>query len=125
MTNTFRTTPTADATPTRSRVQDHEGSLVLLQRTGPPVTLATVHGEASATPARLLIVDDDVDGWMESLVFPVMLQAAIKDDSPVLGVVGRGDARPGKSAPWVLHDPTPEQVEKAEKVWAANEEPPF
>lgn len=103
----------------RVRVQDHAGSLVILERTGVPIELATEYGDAVATPARLLNVDNDADGWLETLVFPSVIQDQISDEPRL----GRVEKVTGKKRPyWHLADATEDDIKKGMAAWAKHDD---
>lgn len=62
-------------------------------------------------------VHDDV------LIFPRVLQSQLAAavgaaDPAVVGRLGQGTAKPGKSAPWLLAEPTPDDLATAAKYEA-------
>jgi hypothetical protein len=54
--------------------------------------------------------------WRDHLTFGVVVVPAIANgtEAVVLGTYGRGDASEGRSAAWVLFDPTDDDIERAQ-----------
>ena len=102
---------------------DYAGVLVLIQQTSDVQEVSTPHGEASVLNVRLLDCDNDADGWVTDVsvwgkVLIPEIQSMGRD--VFAAVVGKGKASPGKSAPWVLEDPSDEQIAKASAALEAN-----
>lgn len=100
--------------------------------------IETSFGKSDAVRADVVVLDGDLKGteYNDTLFFPVMLRGQLKglvgDADPVaLGRLGQGDAKPGKSAPWMLLAPTEADFEVGRKYAAyaekkrADEEEPF
>lgn len=94
------------------KLADLEGSLIIMRPTGEPESMQTAYGEGTYTPAEVLVVKgapEYADGtWHDLWVFPKAVQgqlrAAAKAGQPIVGEVGKGAAKPGQSAPWLLLD---------------------
>jgi hypothetical protein len=96
---------------------DVAGSLVIVRPLSVEVGIPTVHGEASAVRADVTVVDGPQSGrtYGDVLVFPKMMQAQLKTKigRSVLGRVGRGVAKPGQTAPWILEEATAADMQTA------------
>lgn len=94
-----------------------KGSLLLFKVHGIENGIKTVHGEAQAARADVIVLDGaDADTvYTDTLVFPKVLISQVKPSvgSMVLGRLGQGKAKPGQSAPWTLAEAT-----EADKVLA-------
>jgi hypothetical protein len=89
------------------KVADLNGHLLILEPLEYKTGIQTVHGEADAIEVR--INDLDTGFNHESvLFFNVALKNALKTKigQKVLARIGQGQAKPGKSAPWILVDAT-------------------
>jgi hypothetical protein len=82
----------------------------------------TVHGKADAIKCDIGIVDGGRKGETleDVLIFPKVLVGQLRNavgatDNVVVGRVGQGVAKPGKSAPWVLNTPSEADIELAGK----------
>lgn len=80
--------------------------------------IETVHGKSDAVSANVVILDGDRKGeeLADILVFPRVLRSQLaqlvgKDDNVALGRLGKGNASPGKSAPWILQAATADDHE--------------
>ena len=69
----------------------------------------------------VLVLDSDegVKAYTDALVFGKALAPTIyRSPKPVvLGVIGKGEAKPGKSAPWVLLEPEEATIVAARKFY--------
>jgi hypothetical protein len=103
------------------RIGDLDGKLVVMKPEPDEIELETTLGTATARPVAVLVVGES-DQWQPALIFGrallVQLGQAVRAGRPVVGVVGHGEAQPGRSAPWVLHDATAAQVELARAAWS-------
>ena len=89
------------------KVADLNGHLLILEPLEYKTGIPTVHGDADAIEVR--INDLDTGFNHESvLFFNVALKNALKTKigQKVLARIGQGQAKPGKSAPWILVDAT-------------------
>ena len=98
----------APSTSTESvKVADLNGHLLIIEPIEYKTGITTVHGDADAIEVR--INDLDTNTSHESvLFFNVALKNALKTKigQKVLARIGQGQAKPGKSAPWILIDAT-------------------
>ena len=71
------------------------------------VGIQTVHGETDAIEVNLVDLDNGKT-YNNVLFFNVALKNALKAKvgQKVLARIGQGQAKPGKSAPWILNDAT-------------------
>lgn len=103
------------ATPSSGMdLNEYSGSLLLFQVLGVEPHVPTVHtkpGEQSpAVRANVTALDGPAAGrlYEDTLIFPKILQSQLKSrvGQMVLGRLGRGVAKPGQSAPWMLNPAT-------------------
>lgn len=100
--------------------------------------IETSFGPADAIAADVTALDGEHKGetYTDVLVFPRVLvsqlaKAVGSSDPNVVGRLGQGEAKPGKSAPWLLLEPTAEDMAVATKYEAyaakvaAEQESPF
>ena len=90
------------------RHKDHKGHLVIAEAPIERQPVTTQHGEADvAVPHRLHCVDC-AQLWNEPWIFGMVIvnQLTTGANADMLGRIGQGDAKAGRSAPWVLEDAT-------------------
>jgi hypothetical protein len=109
-------------------IGDLEGHLVIMRAIGDEKTIDTKIGESSYVPAEVLDLDsEDPTHWQELWVFSAgvksQLAAATRQGKPIVGTIGKGVAKPGKSAPWLVLDPDAKQVDKARKAFVTANAP--
>lgn len=108
------------------RITDLENRLIIVVPDGDEVTIETSRGPADARPVKVLDVDAGT-GWQEGIVFQRALRAqlgrASAAGSPLVGRLGRGPASPGKSAPWLIEDPSDAELERARAAYLKQEVP--
>lgn len=100
----------APSTPTTGvKVADLEGKLLVIEPTDFKTEINTVHGMADAIQVNLVDVDSG-ESHRDVLFFNVALKNALipKIGQKVLARIGKGVAKPGKSAPWILIDASTE-----------------
>ena len=121
-------TKASEASSGGLKLADLEGCLVVMKPDGEPDTVQTAHGDGEYTPAKVLVVKgaDELQGeWHDMWVFAKAVQGqlrgAAKNGAPLVGEVGRGDAKPGKSAPWLLLDPDADGLEAARAAYVKAE----
>lgn len=87
------------------------GALLIIDVQGIETGVNTVHGVSDAVRADVHVVDGPLAGEYNAdvLLFPRVLQGQLKGrvGQKVLGRLGRGEAKPGKNAPWLLEEATP------------------
>lgn len=114
------TNPNPFSTPAASSGVEWEalnGSLLIIDVAAVEHDVPTVHGvAANVVKATITVVDGAKAGEVmaDTLIFPKVLVSALSPrvGHKVLARLGQGEAKPGKSAPWVLTDPTEEDVAK-------------
>ena len=86
---------------------DVEGHLLVVEPTEYVAAIATSFGEKDAV--RVTVHDiTDSETYQDVLLFGTALIGSLKSQvgKRVLGVMTKGTAKPGQSAPWVLEDAT-------------------
>lgn len=103
-----------------AKIKDDMGAAVLVRPTEFIQGMKTSQGLADCVRADWVVLDGPNQGAVrkDSLVFNQVLISSLKDlpgtATPFLvGVVGMGEAKGGKSAPLLFLDPQPEHVELA------------
>lgn len=109
--------------------EDFKGALLIFKVHALESGIKTVHGEAQAVRADVIVLDGAHAGekYEDTLVFPKVLISQIKTKTGgmVLGRLGQGQKKPGQSAPWTISEPTPDDVKVGMKWLEANTEAPF
>lgn len=101
-----------DSPSTGVKITDFSGQLLLMEPTAERKDIMTAFGSVDAIEANLVVLDgaDAGTGHSGVLVFQKALQGQLRSKigtgRHVLGRLGRGVAKPGQSAPWVLIEPT-------------------
>ena len=115
-----------------ARITDFEGCLLLVKPTSRQQGIPTAFGPADAIVADIVVLDGkyaNAEPYTDVYVFQKVLQGQLKakvgTGRYVLGRLGKGIARPGQSAPWVLQDPTEQDKEAARAYLQTVENPPF
>lgn len=120
-----------DAPSTGVKLTEFEGNLLLLRPTEEQKGINTAFGAADAVAADVTVLDGKDAGHQHSgvLIFQKALQGQLRPKIGtgrlVLGRLGRGVAKPGQSAPWILTEPTEADKQTARAHLARNEQPPF
>lgn len=123
-----------DSPSTGAKITEFDGRLLLIQPTEHREGIATSFGPADAVVADITILDGGTPGQEEYgvLVFQKALQGQLRPKIGtgryVLGRLGRGTAKPGQSAPWILAEPTEADKNTARahlNKAAAAQQPPF
>lgn len=110
---------------------DLEGRLLLVTPHEKDVTVNTSYGESTAVRADLVILDgpDSPDEITDTLIFPKVLQGQVKSNAGTgrsnLGRLGKGQAKPGQSAPWMLGEPTDADKDVARAYLNSKTQAPF
>ena len=81
----------------------------------------TAHGAATIADVSLIAVldaDEGVQIFTDCWVFGASLAPTLykSPQDVIVGVLGKGDAKPGKNPPWTLQDPTEQNLEAA-RAW--------
>ena len=89
------------------KVADLAGFLLIIEPIEYKVGIQTVHGETDAIEVNLVDLDNGKT-YNNVLFFNVALKNALKAKvgQKVLARIGQGQAKAGKSAPWILLDAT-------------------
>ena len=113
------------------RINNYEGQLLLLKPTELRENINTKIGQADAVVVEMTILDGDEASTTHTdvLVFGKALQGQLRGKigtgRMVLGRLGKGIAKPGMDAPWVLQEPTEADKKLARSFLSINAEPPF
>jgi hypothetical protein len=101
---------------------DLNGSLLLFTVKGVEKDIATQFGTTDAVKADVAVLDgpSKAEVFEDALVFPRVLRSALAPNvgAMVLGRLGKGTAKPGQSAPWVLAAGTDEDKAVGERYLA-------
>jgi hypothetical protein len=116
----------------------HLGALLYIRVHSLKSAVETSFGPADAIAADIAVLDGDHKGdtYSDTLIFPSVLVGQLKSsvgsaDPVVVGRLSKGEAKPGKSAPWILETPTQADLDVAVKYEqyaakkAAETEAPF
>jgi hypothetical protein len=100
-----------DAPSTGAKLTDFDGQLLLIQPETEQKAIPTAFGPADAIEANVIVLDGQNTGENPGvLIFQKALQGQLRTKVGtgryVLGRLGRGQAKAGQSAPWILTDPT-------------------
>lgn len=111
--------------------EDLNGKLLLIQPLSEESGINTAFGPANAVRANVTVLDGPTAGeeFNDTLIFPKVLASQVKGNCGSgrfnLGRLGKGNAKPGQSAPWMLGDPTDADKDAARAHLAAKTKPPF
>lgn len=120
-----------DSPSTGVKITEFEGSLLLLTPTAEQKAINTMYGPADAIETRVMVLDGKDAGVEHQgvLIFQKALQGQLRPKigtgRMVLGRLGRGTAKPGQSAPWILTEPTEQDKTTARAHLNHNATPPF
>lgn len=122
-----------DAPSTGVKITEFEGCLLLLAPTSEQKDINTSFGPADAVETTVTVLDGKDAGTEHNgvLIFQKALQGQLRPKigtgRMVLGRLGRGVAKPGQSAPWILAEPTDadKQTARAHLRRATAGPPPF
>lgn len=102
------------------KIADDEGSLLLISVTGIETDIVTAFGKTNAVKADVVIINEKKPSKSEEhkgiLIFQRVLQSQLENyvgGRRVFGRLGRGIAKAGQDAPFIIDDPT-----EADKVLA-------
>jgi hypothetical protein len=86
------------------------GSLLLVDVHAVETGINTAFGPTDAIRGDVAVLDGTLAGqtYNDTLIFPKVLQSQLRSrvGGKVLGRLGKGTAKPGQSAPWVLSEPS-------------------
>ncbi len=112
--------------------EDNLGRLFLITPKEVEQDVKTIHGDTDALVADVVILDEkgsDHEVHSGTRIFQKVLIGSLKGSigkpMPVLGVLQKGEKKPGKSAPWVIASPTEKQVKLALTYWESATANPF
>lgn len=90
-----------------ARPADLEGHLLLIQPVEYRTGIQTVNGDAEAIACNVVDLDANEE-YNDTLFFGAGLRASLRNQigQKVLARMGKGQAKPGKNAPWILIDAT-------------------
>jgi hypothetical protein len=82
------------------------GSLLLIEALDLKRDIPTTFGNTNAVAANVIVLDGTKKGerFDDTLIFPRVLVSSLSGNigKKTLGRLGRGTAKPGQSAPWIL-----------------------
>ena len=100
----------------------HKGALLLIDVTEHCAEIVTEFGPSRPIRCNVAVLDGEHKGDVanDTLLFGVALVNSLKGSvgKKVLGRLGQGVAKPGRSAPWILTDPTDDDKAVARKYLA-------
>ena len=103
-------------------LDDLNGALLRIEVLEALSDVQTVHGPANPVRANVAVLDGSfkAETFDDALIFPRVMAGQIRPSigKVVLGRLGRGQAKPGKNAPWLLAAPTEADVATARKYEA-------
>lgn len=100
--------------------KDHEGALLLIKPLSFEQGISTQMGPSDAVKANVIILDgpNKDQEFNDTLIFPKVLVSQVKanltNNQWVLGRLGKGQAKPGQSAPWQLQEFSQQDAELAQ-----------
>ena len=103
---------------------EHKGALLLISRINQEMDVVTEFGTANPIRCDVAVLDGEHKGdtYADTFLFGVALINSLKrhtgTDVKVLGRLGQGDAKPGRSAPWLLEAATDADRDVARKYEA-------
>ena len=97
----------------------HVGELLLIDVVEHVETMTTEFGETRPIRCNIAVLDGEHKGDVahDTMLFGIALVNSLKGNvgKKVLGRLGQGVAKPGRSAPWILDDPTDDDKTTARK----------
>lgn len=121
MSSPFAAPSNGDSLP----LDELKGALLIIMPTEQIEGIKTTFGDANAVKADVHVVDGSLGGtsFIDTLIFPKILQSNVRREigtgKPVLGRLGKGQAKPKQSPPWILEAPTDDDIKLASPVWEA------
>lgn len=113
------------------KITDYEGQLLLVTPHEVEKDISTAYGPADAISCTIAVLDgEDAGETFEAVrVFQKALQGQVRPKvgtgRMVLGRLGKGTAKSGQSAPWLLAEPTEEDKKVARDFLAKDDNPPY
>lgn len=94
---------------------DFNGALLIIEPLSVEQGIKTTFGDTEAVRANVHVVDGPRANEVhnDTLVFPTILRSQLRSKigEKVLGRVGQGQAKPGQSAPWILQEAEPADIQ--------------
>lgn len=128
--------PSAPSSGDKLDLNALNGALIYIKAIAEKKDIETSFGKADAIQANVAVLDGPHKGaeYDDVLIFPRVLASQLRGDiggEPILARLGKGEAKPGKSAPWMLKEATDadkaigEKYEAYAAKKAAAEDEPF
>ena len=104
----------------RWKAAEQQGLLHLFVTSGGVQQVDTMHGVSDVVHCDHIIAftPEGAVRWERQAVFGAVLTQQLALGGQIVGTVGQGVAQQGRSAPWMVLDPTPEQTAWVEAQWA-------
>ncbi len=122
MTNPFN----SPASGEKVIIDENLGELFMVTPKSVEEDIKTIHGETDALVADVVIFRDggEPEAHIGTRIFQKVMIGSLKGSigkpMPVLGVLAKGEKKPGKSAPWILTAPSQAQVDLALAYYNSN-----
>lgn len=117
--------PSAPGSGDKLELNTVNGALLYVKVRGHKFGIETSFGVTDAISCDIAVLDGPhkAETFNDCLIFPQVLARQLvafvgKDDPIVVGRLGQGLAKPGRSAPWVLNAPTQADIDVATKYAA-------
>jgi hypothetical protein len=108
-------------------MDENKGRLFVIEPLEVEKGIETTNGVADATRCNAWVVRSKdgtkYDEYEDTLIFQKVLQGQLRKamgKSVIFGRLTQGTPKPGKNAPWVLADPTPDDTKAATAFWSAH-----
>lgn len=108
------------------KVTEFEGRLLLVTPTAYEEGIETQYGAKDAVRASVVVIDEEAPEKSEKHDDVLMFQGRLIGQTKpfvgkglVLGRLGKGEAKKGQSAPWMLEDPTDDDKVKGREYLAS------
>ncbi len=92
---------------------DHKGRLLVIEPKSVEQGIKTSFGDADAVRADVHVIDGpSPESFEDTLVFPKLLQSQLRSKlgQKVLGRLTTGQQKPGQSPPWLIAEPTADDI---------------
>jgi hypothetical protein len=115
--------PSAPSSGDKLDLNALNGSLLYIKALAEKRDIETSFGKADAIQANVTVLDGPHKGaeYDDVLIFPRVLASQLRGDiggDAILARLGKGEAKPGKSAPWMLKEPSDDDRKTGEKFEA-------
>lgn len=105
---------------------DYSGKLLVIEPLSFETGIQTSFGASDAVKANVHVITGpgESEDFDDCLVFPKLLASQLKGQigRKVVGRLSQGVAKPGQSAPWLLQEATPDDIQKAQE-WLSKQAP--